>query len=146
VGALSASQVRCDCGPNKFTSGHFDIMEVNEVGDPTQPPVLVNVWKTSVGKLIRENVPVTYTFWKGKKREEKYIIPESMKQNLWDTLKAKLELPVKSRTLTNLGLYFRNFKSRMWSQYGQKDKTPDWDKYPLLKPYWSGFKKYRQSE
>jgi hypothetical protein len=121
-------------------------MEVNEVGDPTQPPVLVNVWKTSVGKLIRENVPITYTFWKGKKREEKYIIPESMKQNLWDTLKAKLELPVKSRTLTNLGLYFRNFKSRMWSQYGQKDKTPDWDKYPLLKPYWNGFKKYRQSE
>jgi hypothetical protein len=23
---------------------------------------------------------------------------------------------------------------------------PDWDKYPLLKPYWCGFKKYKQSE
>jgi hypothetical protein len=23
---------------------------------------------------------------------------------------------------------------------------PDWDKYPLLKPYWSGFKKYKQLE
>jgi hypothetical protein len=23
---------------------------------------------------------------------------------------------------------------------------PDWDKYPLLKSYWSGFKKYKQSE
>jgi hypothetical protein len=34
----------------------------------------------------------------------------------------------------------------MWSQYGQKDKTLDWDKYPLLKPYWIGFKKYKQSE
>jgi hypothetical protein len=22
----------------------------------------------------------------------------------------------------------------------------DWDKYPLLKPYWSGFKWYKQSE
>jgi hypothetical protein len=66
---------------------------------------------------------------------------------------AKFELPrdwntglVRSRTLSNLGLDFRNFKSRMWSQYGQKDKMPDWDKYPLLKPYWSGFKKYKQSE
>jgi hypothetical protein len=66
---------------------------------------------------------------------------------------AKFELPrdcntdlVRSRTLSNLGLSFRKFKSRMWSQYGQKDKTPDWDKYPLLKPYWSGFKKYKQSE
>jgi hypothetical protein len=66
---------------------------------------------------------------------------------------AKFELPrdcnmilVRSKTLTNLGLAFRNFKSRMQSQYGQKDKTPDWDKYPLLKSYCSGFKKYKQSE
>jgi hypothetical protein len=34
----------------------------------------------------------------------------------------------------------------MWSQYGQKDKMLDWDKYPLLKPYWNGFKKYKQSK
>jgi hypothetical protein len=34
----------------------------------------------------------------------------------------------------------------MWPQYGQKDKMADWDKYPLFKPYWSGFKKYKQSE
>jgi hypothetical protein len=23
---------------------------------------------------------------------------------------------------------------------------PDWDKYPLLKPYWSGLKNFKQSE
>jgi hypothetical protein len=85
--------------------------------------------------------------------EEKYIIPDNIKQNLWDTLMANFELPndyntglVRSKTLSNLGLSFRNFKSRMWSQYSQKDKTPDWDKYPLLKLYCSGFKKYKQSE
>jgi hypothetical protein len=66
VGALSASQVRRGRGPNKLPSGHFVIMEV---GDPMQPPVSINAWKTSVGKLIRENVPVTYRFWKGKKHE-----------------------------------------------------------------------------
>jgi hypothetical protein len=59
VGTLSASQVRHDRGSNKLPSVHFVIMVVNEVGDPMQPLVLVNVWKTSVGKLIRENVPVT---------------------------------------------------------------------------------------
>jgi hypothetical protein len=42
VGALSASQVRRGLGPNKFPSGRFVITEVNEVGDPTQPPVSVN--------------------------------------------------------------------------------------------------------
>jgi hypothetical protein len=53
---------------------------------------------------------------------------------------------VKRKTPSNLGLSFRNLKSRMWSQNGQKNKMPDWDKYLLLKPYWSGFKKYKQSE
>jgi hypothetical protein len=122
VGTLSASQVRRGHGPNKLPSGHFIITEVNEVGDPTQPPISVNTWKTSVGKLTRENIPVTYRFWNGKKYEEKYIVPDNIKQNLWDTLMAKFELPrdcntglVKSRSLSNLGLSVRNFKSRMWS-------------------------------
>jgi hypothetical protein len=148
VGTLSASQVRRDRGPNKFSSGRFVITEVDEIGDPTQPPISLNTWKTSVGKLIRENVPVTYRFWKGKKHKEKYIISDIIKQNLWDILMVKFESPrncytglVKSKTLSNLGLSFRNFKSRIWSQYGQRDKMSEWDKYLLLKPYWSGFKK-----
>jgi hypothetical protein len=66
-------------GSNKLPSGHFVIMEVNEVGDPTQPPVSVNAWKTSVGKLVRKNVPVTYRFCKGKKHEEKYIVLDNNK-------------------------------------------------------------------
>jgi hypothetical protein len=153
VGALSISQVRRGRGPNKYPSGHFVITKVNEVGDPMQPLVLVNAWKTSARKLIRQNDPVAYRFWKGKKHGKKYNVQDSIKQILWDSLMAKCELPrdcntglVKRRTLGNLALSFRNFKSIMWSQYGQKDKTPDWDKYPLLKPYWSGFKKYKQSE
>jgi hypothetical protein len=142
VDTLSLSQVRRGRGPNKLPSERLIITVVNKVGDPTQPPVLVNAWKTSVEKLVRENVPVTYRFWKGKTQEEKYIVRDSIKQNLWDTLMAKFELPrdcntglVRSRTMTNLGSSFRKFKSRMWSQYGQKDKTLDWDKYPPLKPY-----------
>jgi hypothetical protein len=114
--------VRRGRGPNKLPSGHFVITIVNVVGDPTQPPILVNAWKTSIGKLVRENVPVTYRFWKGKTHEKKYIVLDSIKQNLWDTLMAKFELPkdcnmglVRRKTLSNLDLSFRNFKSRMWS-------------------------------
>jgi hypothetical protein len=91
VDTLSISQVRYGRGPNKLPSGHFVITAVNEVGDPTQPLVSVNAWKTSVEKLVRENVPVTCRFWKGKKHKEKYIIPDSIKQNLWDILMAKFE-------------------------------------------------------
>jgi hypothetical protein len=57
VGALSASQVRRGRGVNKLPSGHFVIMEVNEVGDPTQPLVSVNAWKTSVEKLVEVIYP-----------------------------------------------------------------------------------------
>jgi hypothetical protein len=120
VGSLSTSHVRHGRGPNKLPSGRFVITEANVVGDPTHPPVLVNAWKTSVGKLIRENVPDMYRFWKGKKHEVKYIVPDSIKQNLWDALMTKFELPrdcntdlVRSRTLSNLGFSFRNFKSRI---------------------------------
>jgi hypothetical protein len=60
VGALSASQVRRGRGLNKLPSGLFVITEVIEAGYPMQPPILVNAWKTSTGKLIRENVLITY--------------------------------------------------------------------------------------
>jgi hypothetical protein len=70
VDTLSASQVRCGRGPNKLPSRRFVITTINEVGDPTQPPISVNAWKTSKGKLVRENVPVTYSFWKGKTHEK----------------------------------------------------------------------------
>jgi hypothetical protein len=43
VDALSASQVRRGRGPNKLPSERFVTTEVNEVGDPTQPPISVNV-------------------------------------------------------------------------------------------------------
>jgi hypothetical protein len=82
VSALSTSQVRCGRGPNKLPSGHFVITEVNEDGYPMQPPVSVNVWKTSVGKLVRENVSITYRFWKGKKHEEEYNVLYNIKQNV----------------------------------------------------------------
>jgi hypothetical protein len=79
VGALSASQVRCGHGLNKLPSGCFVITAVNEARNPTQPPILINAWKTPVGKFVRENVVVTYRFWKGKKHEEKYIVLDSIK-------------------------------------------------------------------
>jgi hypothetical protein len=41
AGALSTSQVRCGRDLNKFSRGCFT--EVDEVGDPTQPPISVNV-------------------------------------------------------------------------------------------------------
>jgi hypothetical protein len=121
--------VRRGRGPNMLPSRRFVITTVNEVRDPTQPPVSVNAWKTSVGKLIRENVHATYRFWKGKIHEKKYIVPDSMKQNLWNTLMAKFELPrdcntglVRSKILNNLGLSFRNFKSKMWSHIVRRIK------------------------
>jgi hypothetical protein len=57
VSALSASQVRRGHGSNKLHSRRFVITTVNEVGDPTQPPVLVNTWKTSIEKTRKRKCP-----------------------------------------------------------------------------------------
>jgi hypothetical protein len=57
VSALSASQVRRGHGLNKLHSRRFVITTVNEVGDPTQPPVLVNTWKTSIEKTRKRKCP-----------------------------------------------------------------------------------------
>jgi hypothetical protein len=57
MGTLSASQVRHGHGSNMLPRGRFDITTVNEVRDPTQPPISVNAWKTSIEKLVREKCP-----------------------------------------------------------------------------------------
>jgi hypothetical protein len=69
-----------------------------------------------------------YRFWKDKTHEKNTLF-QIASNKIYAVLMEKFELPkdcnmglVRSRTLSNLGLSFRNFKSRMWSQYGQKDK------------------------
>ena len=39
--------------------GHFIIAEVNAIGEPTRPKVILGMYKTAIGCLVRDHVAVT---------------------------------------------------------------------------------------
>ena len=53
---------------------------------------------------------------------------------------------VKRKTLTSLGEAFRNFKCRLYRKYHLNGKTPNFNEYPTVKPFWKAFIEYKNSE
>ena len=53
-------------GPSKMPEGCFIIAEVNTVGEPTRPKVILGPYKTAIGCLVRDHVVVTYRSWRGR--------------------------------------------------------------------------------
>ena len=39
-----------------------------------------------------------------------------------------------------------NFQEKLYTNYIKKDKEPNWDNLPQVKPYWEEFKQYKLSE
>jgi hypothetical protein len=53
---------------------------------------------------------------------------------------------VRRRTMSSLGLTFRNFKCKMYTQFDQKVQTPHSNVYPTLKPLWKALTEYMHLE
>ena len=45
-----------------------------------------------------------------------------------------------------MALAFATFKKKLFANYVKKDKKPNWDDLPQVKPYWEEFKQYNLSE
>ena len=45
-----------------------------------------------------------------------------------------------------MALAFASFKKKLYTNYFKKDKEPNWDDLPHVKPYWEEFKQYKLSE
>ena len=52
---------------------------------------------------------------------------------------------VKKCGLKKMALAFAGFK-KLYTDYIKKDKEPNWDDLPQVKPYWEEFKQYKLSE
>ena len=48
--------------------------------------------------------------------------------------------------LEKMALAFVTFKKKLYNNYIKKDKEPNWDDLPQVKPYWEEFKQYKLSE
>ena len=41
---------------------------------------------------------------------------------------------------------FATFKKKLYTNYIKKDKEPNWDDHPQVKPHWKEFKQYKLPE
>ncbi|RLN29371.1 hypothetical protein C2845_PM05G21040 [Panicum miliaceum] len=72
-----------------------------------------------------------------------YDMPQNQNELLWREFKAMFTLPegvdeelVKKCALKKMVLAFSTFKKKLFGNFIKKDKEPDWNKLPQLKPYW----------
>src|SRR4029078_5461109 len=45
-----------------------------------------------------------------------------------------------------MAIAFSTFKKKLYTNYIKKDKEPNWDDLPQVKPYWEEFTQYKLSE
>ena len=88
-----------------------------------------------------------------KPEEQQHAAPAHQKEMLWAELKDMFTLPegvdqelVKKCALKKMALAFATFKKKLYINYIKKDKEPNWDDLPQVKPYWEEFKQYKLSE
>ena len=106
------------------------------------------------GVIVRARIPITTRLWKTSKPEEQqHVVPAHQKEMLWAELKDMFTLPegvdqelVKKCALEKMALAFASFEKKLYNNYMKKDKEPNWDNLPQVKPYWEEFKQYKLSE
>ena len=97
---------------------------------------------------VRARIPITTRLCKTRKPEEQqHAVPAHQKEMLCEELKDMFTLPegvdqelMKKCALKKMALAFASFKKKLYNNYIKKDKKPNWDDLPQVKPYWEEFK------
>ena len=106
------------------------------------------------GVIVRVRISITTRLWKSSKpKEQQHTVPPRQKEMLWTELKDMFTLPegvdqelVKKCALKKMALAFATFKKKLYTNYIKKDKEPNLDDLPQVKPYWEEFKQYKLLE
>ncbi|KAG2534049.1 hypothetical protein PVAP13_9NG227722, partial [Panicum virgatum] len=105
---------RAKRGRNKMPKGRSLITELDELGEPVAPVNVMGPYKSAIGVVVKENVPITYRYWNAK--DKTWVVPDSIKEICWGKLKEKFIFPEDSeplarrRALFLMGNSFRYFK------------------------------------
>ena len=119
-------------------------MQVDAEGCPCVLKDATTKFLTQCGVLVPAIIPITTTLWKLLKPEEQqHIVPPHQKEMLWTELKDMFTFSegvnqelVKQCALKKMALAFSTFKKKLFVKYIKKDKEPNWDDLPQVKPYW----------
>ena len=63
-------------------NAHWHIAEFDEFGDPLSPPIALTKYKTILGLLVRDFIPIKYRKWI-RKDDDRWRVPES-EDYIWD--------------------------------------------------------------
>jgi hypothetical protein len=69
--------------PQEGPKAHWIITEVDQTGVPLKPTKVAAKYKTIVGALVREHIPISYRKWIGKQNDP-WRVPESLKDAIWE--------------------------------------------------------------
>ena len=64
-------------------NAHWHITEFDQVGEPLAPKKATTKYKTVIGALVRDYIPIKYRKWIGKD-DDRWGVPESEKDYIWD--------------------------------------------------------------
>ena len=67
-------------------------MAVSELGQPCAPKKIANKFVSQCGAIVWDNVPLNYREWKGK-ASNSYVVPDSVKDMLWNDILKHFTLP-----------------------------------------------------
>ena len=134
--------------------GRQVVTEVDAEGCPSAPEAASTKFVNQCGVIVRARIPITTRLWKMTKPEEQqHAVPAHQKEMLWAELKDMFTLLegvdeelVKRCALKKMAIAFATFKKKLYTNYIKKDKEPNWDDLPQVKPYWEEFKQYKLSE
>ena len=104
-------------GPSKVPAlpagQRFIIHALTAAGDPSEPVSTIAPYRTSIGVIVRENVPITYKSWKRLRQDPSYV-PNKTKEMLWVELNKRFKFPedkleiAKKRALSNMANAWRH--------------------------------------
>ncbi|KAG2562468.1 hypothetical protein PVAP13_8KG074601 [Panicum virgatum] len=140
---------RAKRGRNKMPKGRSLITELDELGEPVAPVKVMGPYKSAIGVVVKENVPITYMYWNAK--DKTWVVPDSIKEICWPKLKEKFIFPEDSEPLARrqalflMGNSFRYFKFTL-NKHVKNETEPDWKDFPNQRPFWEQFVLYKRSE
>ena len=109
-------------------NAHWHITEFDEFRDPLSPPIALTKYKTILGLLIRDFIPIRYRKWIGKD-DDRWGVSESEKDYIWDvkipeyfTFPAEYDRElVKKKQKKSRGHCIRILSSKIKSQVSMMD-------------------------
>ena len=129
---------------NKLHAAIYKVVEVSVDGAPKKPKDVLAKWRNDCGCLARERCKIVWNNWKE--------VPVETKNELWEHIKAHYIFPedrledAKIATLKTIGKALRTFRTKLNTQYLQKEESPLNDYGFITSNEWEEFKLQHSSE